>query len=108
MSHDYHTQLVSKVLHFMNLDKSSHLVDFIQILHHIRFITIEQKIGVDIQKLEIAGQIKKEKNNHWLQNFKLDLGAKTLNPHCYHHVAPFQITQVPGQLISFPNNNTLF
>lgn len=43
MSHDYHTQLVSKILHFMNLDKSSHLVYFIQILHHIRFIAIEQK-----------------------------------------------------------------
>lgn len=43
VSHDYHTQLVSKVLHFMNLYKSSHLVNFIQILHHIRFIAIEEK-----------------------------------------------------------------
>lgn len=67
VSHDYHTQLVSKILHFMNLDKSSHLVYFIQILHHIRFVAIEQKkIGVDIQKLEVAGQIKKEKKKQSL------------------------------------------
>jgi len=45
VSHDYHTQLVSEVLHFMNLYKSSHLVDLIQILHHIRLVAVEEKNG---------------------------------------------------------------
>ena len=58
MPHDYHTQFVSQVLHLMDLHKCSHLVDFVQILHHIRFIAIEEekKSKADIQKLEKGGK----------------------------------------------------
>ena len=42
----------------MDLHKCSHLVDFVQILHHIRFIAIEEekKSKADIQKLEKGGK----------------------------------------------------
>lgn len=74
VSHDYHTQLVAKVLHFMNLYKCSHLVDFVQILNHVRFITIEEK------KLEEIFRIlsKQVRNIHWLENSKVAPGTWTL------------------------------
>lgn len=35
---DNHAQLVSKVLHLMNLSKGSRMVDLIQAFHHVRLI----------------------------------------------------------------------
>jgi hypothetical protein len=40
VGHDNKTQLVTHVLHFMNLDKSSHGVQIRQVLHNIRLVSI--------------------------------------------------------------------
>lgn len=40
---DNHSQLVSEVLHLMNLSECSRMVDFIQALHHVRLIAEEME-----------------------------------------------------------------
>lgn len=52
VSHDNHAQLVSKVLHLMDLDKCSCVVDLIQALDHVGLVTEgERHKGTSAQAL---------------------------------------------------------